>query len=254
MATWSEPKSNYIIGDEVTPEIFNELAENEKYLKEQTDLKITSDEVKGAVITNTIYSSRTNLTASEKLQTGFAKIRRWFSDLKALAFKDTVGNSEITDVAASKVTGLATVATSGSYNDLSNKPSIPSADGQSIKNTGAILRINGYETAAINTVPKKVSGGISWLALDGANGIPTLDSNGKLTPLQIGGTLVKAGTSVTVVKNSDGSYTVNNTMTQSENANTVTNQRTGTLKFWAGNTDSYNAITTKDSNTIYFVY
>jgi hypothetical protein len=43
-------------------------------------------------------------------------------------------------------------------------------------------------------------------------------------------------------------------MTQSENANTVTNQRTGTLKFWAGNTDSYNAITTKDSNTIYFVY
>lgn len=29
---------------------------------------------------------------------------------------------------ASQVTGLATVATSGSYNDLSNKPTIPTVD------------------------------------------------------------------------------------------------------------------------------
>ncbi|MCI6474525.1 MAG: hypothetical protein MSA07_02375 [Mucispirillum sp.] len=36
-----------------------------------------------------------------------------------------VNNAKISDVAASKVTGLATVATSGSYNDLKNKPTIP---------------------------------------------------------------------------------------------------------------------------------
>jgi hypothetical protein len=254
MAVWNEPKSNYVAGDEVTPDIFNGLAENEKYLKEQTDLKITSDQVKDAVITNTIYSTRTNLTASEKLQTGFAKIRKWFSDLKALAFKDTVGNADITDVAASKVTGLSGVATSGSYNDLSNKPNIPSADGTSIKNTNNVLGLNGYSAAALNSVPKKIQTGIEWVLLNGTNGIPVLDANGKLTPSQIGGTLVKAGTSVTVVKNADGSYTVNNTMTQSENANTVTNQRTGTLKFWAGTASSYNAITAKDGNTLYFVY
>lgn len=38
---------------------------------------------------------------------------------------NAVTNAKISDVAASKVTGLATVATSGSYNDLKNKPTIP---------------------------------------------------------------------------------------------------------------------------------
>lgn len=36
MAIWNEPKSDYTPGDEVVPEIFNELAENEKHLKEIT--------------------------------------------------------------------------------------------------------------------------------------------------------------------------------------------------------------------------
>ncbi len=124
MAIWNEPKSNYVASDEVTPQIFNELAENEKYLKETQDTKITSSEVKEATINNTQSSTRTNLTTTEKLKTGFGKIRKWFADLEALAFKDTVGNSDITDIAASKVSGLHTVATSGSYNDLNNKPPI----------------------------------------------------------------------------------------------------------------------------------
>ena len=34
IATWREPKSDYKKSDPVTPEIFNELAENEKHLKE----------------------------------------------------------------------------------------------------------------------------------------------------------------------------------------------------------------------------
>ena len=119
---WNEPKSNYIASDEVTPHIFNELAENEKYLKAVLDTKITIDEVLNATITNTIYSTRTNLTANEKLYNGFAKIRRWFSDLKALAFKDTVGDADITSVSASKVTGLHSVATSGNYTQLNNRP------------------------------------------------------------------------------------------------------------------------------------
>ena len=34
MADWKEPKRDYMATDQVVPEIFNELAENEKHLKE----------------------------------------------------------------------------------------------------------------------------------------------------------------------------------------------------------------------------
>ena len=34
MANWVEPKSNYVATDQVTPDIFNTLAENEKFLYE----------------------------------------------------------------------------------------------------------------------------------------------------------------------------------------------------------------------------
>mgnify|MGYP000879923092 CR=1 FL=1 len=34
MAEWKEPKSDYTAGSQVTPAIFNDLAENEKHLKE----------------------------------------------------------------------------------------------------------------------------------------------------------------------------------------------------------------------------
>lgn len=40
--------------------------------------------------------------------------------------QDTITSSN--KLSASLVSGLATVATSGSYNDLSNKPSIPSVE------------------------------------------------------------------------------------------------------------------------------
>ena len=50
--------------------------------------------------TFTAASSRTNISSGEKLSTIFGKIAKWFSDLKAVAF-------------------------SGSYNDLTNTPTIP---------------------------------------------------------------------------------------------------------------------------------
>ncbi|MBR0189452.1 MAG: hypothetical protein IJQ23_03595 [Clostridia bacterium] len=40
MAEWKDPKSDYVAGDQVTPEIFNTLAENEKFLKENTPMYI----------------------------------------------------------------------------------------------------------------------------------------------------------------------------------------------------------------------
>lgn len=141
MAKWNEPKNNYSAENQVTPEIFNTLAENEKYLNET---KITIAQVQDAEITSTQSATRESLGDKETVKGFFGKIRKWFADLKALAFKGTVGtadidnyaitsakigtsavtNTKISSVAASKVTGLAKVATSGSYNDLSDKPSL----------------------------------------------------------------------------------------------------------------------------------
>lgn len=129
MATWVEPKNNYKAEDQVLPTIFNVLAENERYLKE---VKITIEQVKDAVIAYTASGTRVNIASGDTIKTAFGKIQKWFADLGSLAFKSTVGTSDISSqavtdakiksVAASKVTGLATVATSGDYNDLKNLP------------------------------------------------------------------------------------------------------------------------------------
>lgn len=68
------------------------------------------DKVSNVTIDNQIpiftqASSRTNISSGEKMSVLFGKIMKWFADLKTVAF-------------------------SGSYNDLSNKPSIPTKTSQ----------------------------------------------------------------------------------------------------------------------------
>lgn len=55
--------------------------------------------------TFTAAGSRTNISTGEKLSVIFGKIAKWFGDLKALAFRDTVGTLQIEDdsVTAAKV-------------------------------------------------------------------------------------------------------------------------------------------------------
>jgi hypothetical protein len=115
----------------------------------------------------TASGTRTNISTGEKLSVIFGKIAKWFGDLKAVAFSGsyndlsdkptipTVNNGTLTiyrngvsqgtfSANQSGLTGIdisvptktsqlvndsfATVATSGSYNDLSNKPTIPTVN------------------------------------------------------------------------------------------------------------------------------
>ena len=143
MAKWNEPKNDYTAENQVKPEIFNTLAENEKYLQEK---KITTEQVQDAEINSVQSGTRESIGDKETVKGFFGKIRKWLADLKALAFKSTVATNDmqiedflrtydkikdaavtdakIASVSASKVTGLHNVATSGDYNDLINKPNI----------------------------------------------------------------------------------------------------------------------------------
>lgn len=68
--------------------------------------------------TFTEASTRANIASGEKLSVILGKIKKFFTDLKAVAFSGSYND-------LSNKPNLATVATSGSYNDLTNKPSIP---------------------------------------------------------------------------------------------------------------------------------
>ena len=65
--------------------------------------------------TFTAASSRTNISSGEKLSTIFGKIAKWFSDLKALAFKDNVSNSDISGTIAD-----AHIASASTWNSKQN--------------------------------------------------------------------------------------------------------------------------------------
>ncbi len=66
--------------------------------------------------TFTEASTRTNIASGETISTLFGKIKKWFSDLKTVAF-------------------------SGSYNDLSNRPSIPSKTSDLTNDSGFITSV-----------------------------------------------------------------------------------------------------------------
>lgn len=81
--------------------------------------KVTNVSTNDQVPTFTQASTRTNIVSGEKLPVLFGKIMKWFADLKTIAF-------------------------SGSYNDLSDKPSIPTK-------TSQLENDSGYKTTDTNT-------------------------------------------------------------------------------------------------------
>lgn len=93
---------------------------------------------KDNTVTFTQASTRENIASTEKHSTLFGKIAKWFADLKAVAF-------------------------SGSYNDLSNKPTIPTVNDATLTiqkngNTVQTFTANASSNKTANiTVPTKTS-------------------------------------------------------------------------------------------------
>ena len=108
-------------------------------------------------------SSRTNITSGEKLSSIFGKIMKWFADLKAVAF-------------------------SGSYNDLSDRPAIPSVGNGTItitqngmsKGTFTVNQSSNTTIALTDTNTQTVTG------IKGSSEGSYLTGNVNITPSNIG--------------------------------------------------------------------
>ena len=114
-------------------------------------INITNNEI-SVDTTFTEASTRANIASGDTLSTIWGKIKKFFSDLKAVAFSGSY----------SDLTGkpnLATVATSGSYNDLSNKPTIPTNNNQLTNGAGYITSAGSCASA---TNSDKVDGSHAW--------------------------------------------------------------------------------------------
>lgn len=79
---------------------------------------------------------------------------------------------------------LATVATSGSYTDLSNKPTIPTVD-QSYSASSTNAQSGAAVAEAIATVTTTSIGAIPTTEKGAASGVAQLDSNGKVPSAQL---------------------------------------------------------------------
>ena len=132
----------------------------------------------GSNVTSTfnVASSRTNISSGEKLSTIFGKIAKWFSDLKAVAF-------------------------SGSYSDLSNKPTIGSGtltiqkNGTSVATFGANQTGNTTANIAVPTKTSELTNDSNFLTTSGngsnvtstftknANDTSGMTSGGKLSAI-----------------------------------------------------------------------
>lgn len=87
-------------------------------------------------------------------------------------YKKTDNGKEEVQIPASSVSGLAKVATSGSYNDLSNKPTIPTVNNGKLtiqKNGTDVATFTANQSSSVTaniTVPTKASD-VNALSLDG---------------------------------------------------------------------------------------
>ena len=116
-------------------------------------------------------STRTNVVTGEKLSTMFGKIAKWLSDLKTVAF-------------------------TGSYNDLSNKPTIPTAtsaltndsDFQTSTQVNTAITSKGYQTASqVQTIVNNAVGELTGISYQVVTSLPSTGSAGVIYLVSNGG-------------------------------------------------------------------
>lgn len=124
------PKSDLASGVQAS------LGKADTALQKHQDISGKLDKTGDASTTTVAFSaasSRENVKTGEKMSVLFGKIAKWFTDLKAVAF-------------------------SGSYKDLSDKPTIPDISGKQDKLTaGANVTISGNTISAKDTTYSNVS-------------------------------------------------------------------------------------------------
>lgn len=160
--------------------------------------------------------------------------------------------------AASTITGLATVATSGSYADLSNKPTIPSKVSQLTNDSGYITGVSwnqisskptSFTPASHNQASNTITALTGYSKPSSTSAIGTSDSlNSALGKLEKGldGKLSTSGTAATATKATQDSagQQINTTYIKglSVSGKTIT---------YTKGDDTTGTITTQDTNTTY---
>lgn len=131
----------------------------------------TSDDGSNVTATFAQASTRTNISTGEKLSVLFGKIAKWFTDLKTVAF-------------------------TGSYNDLSNKPTIPTVP----TNVSAFTNDAGYLTQHQSLAAYRTASAQDTIDNNQNTAINGKEAKGKIT---IGG-VEKTANSHTVTIVTDG--------------------------------------------------
>ena len=261
----------------------------------EDDIAMNKDEI-GTLTTDmsTAKNDITNLKTSVNTQANL------ISDLQdskqdKIYNLDTIVAGAAAGATAVQPSDLATVATSGSYNDLSDKPVIPTVNNATltIQKNGTTVQIftaNQSTNATANiSVPTKtsditndsgfitnsalapyaLSANLATVATSGSYSdlsnkptIPTV-GNGTITITQ-GGITKGAFTTnqsgdTTVELDAGGSSVDIDNLTITENASNeiqavaVINQNSGVLKSWTGTLAEYTALETKSDDTIYVI-
>lgn len=116
--------------------ITNEMtARNNEILRLEDSIatKITANggEIGNTIATFGLTNTTNNIASGEKVSTIFSKIQNWFNRLRALAFKDTITDSDISssaNIAQSKINGLTAMQTKlNGIDSGANNYTLPSA-------------------------------------------------------------------------------------------------------------------------------
>ena len=109
---------------------------------------------KDVTATFTEASARANIGTGEKLSVMFGKIKKWFTDLKALAFKDTVSDSDISGTISDNH-----IASASTWNGKADKVSGATNGDLAELDSNGNLTDSGKKTSDFEQVTNKVT---SW--------------------------------------------------------------------------------------------